>query len=288
MAIPEIMKPRIFREPSMNAVIEMLSKEWPLGAKAIYSKINAEHNITYAALYKRLNQLSQLNILNKSGGKFELSREWIQDVHDFSAFMLSKRSSKSSSPEEILEMGEDAKLLVFPNILELDAWFLKMTALAERRLPKELVIPMHYKHNWWPLIHTHEEDAATKEHRERYYFLCAGNTAVDNWCCELERRLGFNILWGVHCAETYDVMVFGDLLFQVFIPNETMKRIKDMYTRVKGIEEFDVSKLLKLFSEKRNVNVMAMRNSTAAEDIRTRTIEMFRNRGRRKYSEANK
>ena len=68
-----------------DAIISILSEEWPLSAKEIYSKLFREQavNISYQGIHKTLNDLENRTVISKTGRMYQLSKSWISNMKEF-------------------------------------------------------------------------------------------------------------------------------------------------------------------------------------------------------------
>ncbi len=65
--------------------IALLSEEWPLSAKGILARIRRLHarEVTFQAVYKALKKLQAESILDRQGGYYLISMEWLERVERF-------------------------------------------------------------------------------------------------------------------------------------------------------------------------------------------------------------
>ncbi len=76
--------PSLANSPTKEKIIELLSQEWPLTAKKIYHKVSKRISITYQATHKALQELVEKRIIEKSKEGYQISKEWIKNLGDFS------------------------------------------------------------------------------------------------------------------------------------------------------------------------------------------------------------
>ena len=261
-----------------DAIILILGTQWPLSARRIYSACMREHglNMTYQAVHKTLSGMEKKGMIKRTCDGYMISKEWIDDLYSFSKKMKHKYSGESFiSTDEFLRIGSPISSK-FSTLFELDRFFVELTGeLSGISKRKEII--MHYRHNWWPLFYSKNESDLASRNAGRCYFLCASGTAVDKWCCEFERNMGFNIKYPVRCAELCDIQVYGNIVFQIFIPPETMSVIDNIYSRTGDMNKFDKSELIKkAFERKCTITVIADRNPGMAQNIRNFTLSHFR------------
>ena len=76
--------PSLSNSPTKEKIIELLSSEWPLTAKKIYHRVSKNISITYQAVHKSLQELMQNNILEKTKEGYQISKNWIKNLGEFS------------------------------------------------------------------------------------------------------------------------------------------------------------------------------------------------------------
>ena len=74
-------------DSSKDLILRILSEEWPLSAKEIFSKVSkiSSKDISYQAIHKTLNSLVEENIVQKVEGKYLLSLSWVCDTKEMLA-----------------------------------------------------------------------------------------------------------------------------------------------------------------------------------------------------------
>lgn len=75
---------KIKKRTVRETIISILSKEFPLNIKKIYSKIKKEYNlgVTYQAVFKIMKEMQEDNILEKSDKEYKLNINWIKDLEN--------------------------------------------------------------------------------------------------------------------------------------------------------------------------------------------------------------
>ena len=65
-----------------DIVVEMLSQEWPLSAKKIYSMLRNKYHldVSYQAVHKALKELLKQQTLIRKGKLYEINKSWIESV----------------------------------------------------------------------------------------------------------------------------------------------------------------------------------------------------------------
>lgn len=88
-----------------DAIIEILSSEWPLSLKRIHNKIGKRYNlgITYQATHKAVNELVEGGALKKESREYQLSVNWINRIESFG-----KKLREDYLKKDVLESGKES------------------------------------------------------------------------------------------------------------------------------------------------------------------------------------
>jgi len=67
-----------------EAILSVLSTEFPLSIKKIYNKVKKEHNldVSYQAVFKIINGMLEDNVLEKLDKEYKLNIAWIKDLEN--------------------------------------------------------------------------------------------------------------------------------------------------------------------------------------------------------------
>ena len=70
-----------------EAVIAILSSEWPLSLKCIHYRVTKKYSmpVSFQAAYKAVNKLREEGILIKDESLYLLSPQWLDSLHKFSS-----------------------------------------------------------------------------------------------------------------------------------------------------------------------------------------------------------
>ena len=136
---------------SRDLIIKILSNEWPLSAKEIYSRVQKinQKSISYQAIHKTIKQLVNNGTLIKDHNKkLQLSIEWITNIEKYSSNLRSAYLDKQKTNLKDLYKESQASL-TFENPLELGS-FLCNTYFNYPN-PKNKCTVLHLFHNYPPI-----------------------------------------------------------------------------------------------------------------------------------------
>jgi DNA-binding PadR family transcriptional regulator len=127
LTIPTLGKP----ESVKDAVISILSTEWPLSTRKIYNSVKKEGlDVSYQAVHKTLKLLEKAGVLEKIGGNYRISEEWIEKTEEFISALKERYSSRKN------QVGlENDSQFVFHTLFEVDKFLVEF---AERLVEKKI------------------------------------------------------------------------------------------------------------------------------------------------------
>jgi len=141
------------------------------------------------------------------------------------------------------------------------------------------IICIHHNQEWRPLFYLRAEYNWIRKLGElghKTYILCAGNTLVDKWCANFYKSLGCSIKLNINCASTCETVVFGDILIQIYIPNEIKKGMQKYFSKIKGMEKINQKLLIdNIFEKKTDIKVIINKDAELAEQIKKDTLSHF-------------
>jgi len=138
---------------------------------------------------------------------------------------------------------------------------------------------LHHRHEWRPLFYLRAEynwvkNMINKGHR--VFFLCSNNTPTDVWATSFYKKMGVKAKTNVKCAETSELLVFGDMVVQIYIPPEIGSSLHNAFMKAKSMEEIDVPSLIKnVFEKKIEIRVVINKDINLAEQIVSQTVSKF-------------
>ena len=227
ITIPTLGKPKNVKD----AVIAVLTNEWPLSAKKIYNRIrNMGLNVSYQAVHKALCELLQSQILVKMGGGYELNMEWLNEIKKFIEFAgTSYEKNKSYQLSENsfnFDNHHDYLLFLVKFLTEVSKYYNEMGVA-------------HLKHLNWPFTTSQIEYEMLKKMFKSYkkiYLLCKSSGYSDKIISKFYNKITDNISvkFGVNCAVDCETYVCGDFIIQIYYEDRTEKIINQAYKDLKG------------------------------------------------------
>lgn len=251
-----------------KSIVLLLSGEWPLSAKEVHSRLERQGvSVSYQAVHKSINELLSDGILEKRESDFELSKAWIQSNKSFFDG-LNLRYSKAPSESTF----------VFNNLYEVDKFLVNFTknALAGKEKP---VVCLFWTHAWIPLFLSKPEYYEMKllAQAAEGYSVTSGNTPVDKWCQNFWKKNNLNFKLGIKDNSIADLVVFEDVVIQVFYPREIKKELDNYFAKTKNIKDLNPEELFeKIFEKPVKIPVTITVNKVLAEELKARIKGYFK------------
>src|SRR4030043_224159 len=141
------------------------------------------------------------------------------------------------------------------------------------------VICVHHAHEWRPLFYLRAEYNWIRKLvglGHKTYVLCAGNSLIDKWCSDFYKSIGCHIKLNVNCASTCELMVFGDMVIQVYLPSIIREEMEKEFSMIKELNRIDQKGLVEsIFEKKTDIKVIINNDKDIAEQIRKESLRHF-------------
>jgi|SRR3989344_1223202 len=252
-----------------NQIIQVLSEEWPLSAKKIHNLLSRKHstNSTYQAVHKAVSELVADSVLSKESNEYRLNPVWIEKTKE-----LSEHLSK------IYEMNSKGSNIALPTLYDVDKFLLNTMLNNPPKEGEKPFLGLHWCHFWVPLFFSISEYRKIAELLPKYdlYAISRGDTKIDRWCGKFWGGKGTNHKTGVDCAHIADLIIYKDMVIQVFYPQEIRKELDSFYSKNSSPEDLDAYKLFEnIFQKPTKINITITQNPELAEQLKEETLNYF-------------
>lgn len=264
-----------------EAVILILSNEWPLSAKKIYNKVRKMGlSVTYQAVFKTIKQLLDEGTLQKDDKEYKLNVDWLKRMDKESERILGFYEKTGLPPPERALSGANATV-EFENLM---AFFDYMIDFFQEmsKFQDEGGLFCHFRHLWWAMTTEGEKFERFGRMVNSYKhgnFLCRNDTPMD--------RMIFNYYnsfktvakgrFGVDCAKDCDLFVSGDYVAQVFFEDSLKKGMDKFYRLKPGLKTDVFSRFFQLlFFKKVRITLLVNKSPVLAERIKQGTLKLLK------------
>jgi len=273
---------------SKDIVVGILSHEWPLSTKQLYSMIRREANfdVTYQAVHKILKDLVDACVIYKVEGKYRLHLSWIKEIKNFANVVENNYIKGNKSPLIKNVTGKNASenviVLDFNSLIEMDKCWMDIETSYVLNLTKDDCSYLCWmgRHTWWVFAYPDEEYKLNKKILDagaKVYMLCKGNKPLDMEANLFYKSMGISFNYGVNCAENSDILIFGDNVMQMIYPAHIKEEIDKIYLSVKRSSEIDMPNFIKnILTKKIRVQIVINKNKDLAEQLRQSILTHFK------------
>ncbi len=242
-------------------IVSILSEEWPLTAKEIYSRIGKQGSITYQAVFKEVKHLLEEGILEEKEKKYSISKNWVDS--EFTQISNLRMALKG--------IDLPATTLHFNSLFEVDKFlFGAAESISDPGQKKDLF--MFWHHFWIPLFLSRKEYSSAKETILKFksHPVTPANTPLDRWCAEFWTKHGSNIHTFVKGNNFCDVAVVDDIVLSVYYPESIRKELDDFFNSVESISDMKYGKLIKIFEKKVDIPVTVIIDQKIADILKAK------------------
>ena len=103
-----------------------------------------------------------------------------------------------------------------------------------------------------------------------------GDTPLDKWCSEFEKKSGAKIKTGANYTVACDIYVVDDSVIQVYIPKEALEKIKTLFEYSKKRSDIDINDIIhNIFEKYFKIVIVINRNDELARQIRHQILGLF-------------
>ncbi len=261
-----------------DAIIRVLSEQWPLTVRGIYSLVVKETQkaVSYQAVYKLVKQFEAEGVLEVKDKKYALSLGWIEKVKGFSKGL--EESYLSQGKNNYLGIdSKDYTTLNFTNAMDLARFLVHYFFSLPNPTKKKNVFRWN---RMYPLVgFSKEEYAALKKFygANPTYIICCGNGFMDKMFKFMHERIDVNVKLGINCASEADVWVVGDYIGRIYWPSAVRKEWQDLHTSTNSVASLDLTWLIRTMHERNMaVSMTIEKNASLADSFRAETLPYFK------------
>ncbi len=270
--MPQQNTPTLGVNPTKQLIIEILSGEWPLSARAIYSKLTKKYqlSVTYQAVHKALKEMSVQGVIDKQDKGYKLSMEWINQINKFGEKIKKGYENPLKGPKLAFEK-------TFNSLFETYMFFLsELEKNVEEKGSK--IVCFHGVHMWNCLPARSEEEARLKNvtDKTKIYVLDKSSYKFDEIMKKYWESFGIKVKIGFECTSNFEIVVIGDNVYYLHFPQELLENMENTYSKISDVSDIDIAKLNKdVIYKNCKTYVIINKNKAIADLIKKWTMEQF-------------
>ncbi|MEM7815062.1 MAG: hypothetical protein QXF55_01835 [Candidatus Aenigmatarchaeota archaeon] len=264
-------------------VIRFLSEEWPLNVRKLHAKVEQQRpGVSYHAVHKAVQQLVREGVLKRERTGYLLDAEWIEHVHAFVHGIRARQQPGGVALPSLKDLKDgDSRTFVFETLAEADAYRKKLQleycSKPNARHPY-CGIAMHLR---TPVVYSESSFSvlsALAKSDLHAYLVVAGQTPIDEWCADYYRNEFVRVQTGVSIPTNgnCEMMILGDVVTQIYIPDKIQQIIRDVYARAKNISEINVPEFYRsVYLSPEKVRFVVSKNAEIAHQLRHLVLNHF-------------
>ncbi len=268
-------------------IILILSSDWPLSTQKIYHRIKKMFGIdcTYQAVFKAVNELLKMEVVSKEKSAYQINLKWLKQVHRFTETTESNYYAKNRL--NLIDGIKDSKkegnisILTFRTMFDVEKYIYYLVKHHIMNSARRQMICCHHNHEWRPLYYMRAEYNWVKKLKELgwdSYILCANNTAIDKFCSRFYKNLGCSVKLNTKCASTCELVVFGDIMIEIYLPHDIIVIMDKEFSKIKDISQVRPEEMItRIFERENDIQVVIRKDINIANQIRKYTLGFFKN-----------
>lgn len=267
-------------------ILEFLSDGTPKSVRQIYGAIVNKHglSVTYQAVHKAILLMVNERILEKTKDGFLINIGWLNQLEEFAKSTKKNVGRKSGGMDgvRLFKEGDTVTTIVFETYGGAEEYRKKLQFEYFAKKGKKAPYCGQSYHLKSPIIYsekTLESMERVKQTKLLCYLLVNGTTPFDEFCAHFYRNFWIKVKTGASVAQTCDTMIIGDIVTQVYVPDEIRKLIDKKLNTLKQISDISIPDFYEeIMKKKVATKLVILRNPELAEQIRQQTIFQFKER----------
>ncbi len=261
-----------------DLVVEFLAKNPYITGPNLVDLVQSKRShTTKQAVYAALRLLAQSEAIAKAGGKYYVSRVWIQRVYEL--FDIQKKRELIGESVFALKEGKSFSYK-YPNLAVCDTYWAHLFKLLTDWIPAQYPIFAWHPH---PIFSIWRRDIevsifAEFERENKYcYFISGGNTRLDQ---QWKRT------WGNKCValnndikstfpNNYFLNVFQDFVIEVHVDQRLANLIDKFFQKYQKLDEKNTTEFESYFDRPYPVRIKISRKKKKAALLRKKLAKDF-------------
>ena len=262
-------------------MFSILAEDNPKTLTQLHREIKRRYgiSITFQAVIKAVNSLRLHKVLVKEGKLYNLNKDWIFETRNFFDKLYTEYF-KVKKPMKKIELGKEVTVYTVNNLLELDRLWNDLLFNWARKETEDKRNVWRGRHCWWLIPRLQEEDILhdffAKQGIKTYNILTR-NTLLDKITINyyLKKKEFIKITNGIELKKDDQISAFGEFLMKFEIPKAISDKLEKIYQSTKKIEDLDLKKVIDIFKQNSEIEVMIIKDKLLADKIKQEIIDYF-------------
>ena len=272
--------PDIANKPknTKDAVISILTTDWPLTLRGIFYNIKKRFNYTssYQSVYKAVKELVHEGVVLSKNKKYELNMDWVKKLQSFTDIIETNYYAKKRMHDltgiKDSKHKQDIMVLNFETIFDAEKYLYYFMKAELMKINDDTIC--HIANNEWrPIFYLRAEYnyyRKLKQRGHKFYFISQGKSLLEQDCARLYKEFGVNFKHTNEMSVT-DILVFSDYFINIHVPEELKNKMRQC------LDKKEITKLIKeVLDKKSEIRIIITKDKGIANQIKSQTLRNFK------------
>ena len=259
-----------------DLIVELLAKHpYSEGVELVRLVKAIRPKTVKQAVYTALASLHENEVVSKIGGKYFLSRVWLNKINKLF------QNKKQFATDTVFELEEGESIsYYFPNLLTCDTYWAHVFDLLIEWVPENRPIIVWNPHEWFAVGRKEEEQDIFKQFiaKKKYaLYSIAGKTPLDQEFKKDWTNPFVSVSTGSTTvfADNYYLNIFDNIMIEVFIDEALSNKIAKFYQENQKTTPENIQAFEHLISQKYKVRMKISRNTKKSSALRKKLSRDF-------------
>ncbi len=198
---------------SRDAILDVVSKEWPLPAKVIYNRVKKKHklSLTYQAVFNLLKELVNNGLLVKDDQRYLMNPSYIESQLSFYSEMRNKYVD-----DGLIRAVKNDEIFTFTSIRETMEFLFKNLQTSYFGESDDLFIEIK---RFYIVPLSNSELVMIKEFasKKKIHIFCRGDSWIDRFAAKFLRSLRINVYLNVGWGSPANMVLYGNSVIHIYV-----------------------------------------------------------------------
>jgi hypothetical protein len=260
--------PNIKTKSTKQIIIRFLTENKELTNQEIFLKIRKEFaiKVTYQAVRQALTELATEKVLTKKEKLYSITKNWIENLYEFSNLL----KEKYVDSKEIKIIDEKTKEITLNSLEELGLFVLYNFKDKYFDINNSQDLFMFVHNLWFPFFNKNKHNQLKEFFStNKNYVICKNKGIINRVLSSFYKKFG-KVKMGIKFDEFFDLIVQGDCIVKIHIPEKLRKKMKKTYTTKNPFSFRSIDNFLNITYEKFQIKLIITRDKIISEEIKER------------------
>ena len=265
-----------------NLILNTVKDNPNTSAKKIYNSITkAGITVTYHKIFEKMQDMVKKGVMIKNDKLYSVSNVWVERT---TKFMETIHTKQMMITEKNMCFGADSvqkvELLTFDSFSNY-ANYVKNLKLKVLESLENSEILWLANHSVISLLSLNDRPLLASEIKKRnikYYSIIRGNTYLDNFLLEFNRKIGIkNYKIDLNDNNQSIIGIYGDNLLYVIYPQELIQQIEDFFQKTKSFDHGSFKEIFDIVNTDHKISAILIKEKYLVDSYRKFIKSKFSN-----------